>query len=142
MRPWLALALLLASATARADVAAECDYLEISAITGKTPAIDAELKPLESKLKKLPFKWNTFHKLTAGHITLGLNKVVPVKEQDGSATIVLRDRKDKRLELSITIEDAQGKRVLDTKQSVNAGEWNVWGRNVKEDGHILALQCK
>jgi 2-keto-3-deoxy-L-rhamnonate aldolase RhmA len=38
--------------------------------------------------------------------------------------------------------DASGKRVLDNKQSANAGEWLLFGQNVGDNGHILALTCK
>lgn len=124
--------------------AAECDFLEISATNSKTPAIDPELQPLEKKLKKPPFSgWNTFHKLANGHVSLTQLKAESLKLQKGGASLLLRDRTDKRLELTITIDGADGKRVLDTKQSVNvAPEWNIWGHSVGNDGHILALTCK
>ncbi len=129
---------------AHAGNGAECDWLEISATNGKTPAIDAQLQPLEKKLKKPPFSgWNTFHKLASGHVSLTQLKSEPLKLQKGAAALLLRDRTDKRLELTITIDGADGKRVLDTKQSVNvAPEWAIWGHSVGDDGHILALTCK
>jgi hypothetical protein len=129
---------------AHADSKADCDYLEISATNGKAPAIDPELQPLEKKLKKPPFSsWNTFHKLSTGHISLAQQKPEPLKLQKGAASLLLRDRGDKRLELTITIDGADGKRVLDTKQAVNvAPEWNIWGHSVGDDGHILALTCR
>jgi hypothetical protein len=134
----------LASAPdARADGSADCNYLEISATGGKSPAIDGELQALEKKLKKPPFSsWNTFHKLAGGQVTLGRLKAEPLKLQLGAASLLLRERKDNRLELTITIDGPDGKRVLDTKQTINTNEWNVWGHNVKDDGHILALTCK
>ena len=143
-RFWLALAVVLASAVpAFADDKAECDYLEISASTGKDAAIDADLKPLEKKLKKPPFSsWNVFHTLTSGHVTLAKDKPVTMKLKQGQSTVLLRDRSDKRLELTITIDDASGKRVLDNKQSANAGEWLLFGQNVGDNGHIVALTCK
>jgi hypothetical protein len=129
---------------ALADSKAECDYLEITATNGKAPAIDPELQPLEKKLKKPPFaSWNTFHKLAGGHVALVQLKAQTVHLQKGNATLLLRDRIEKRLELTITLDDADGKRVLDTKQSVNvAPDWNVWGHSVGDDGHIFALTCK
>jgi hypothetical protein len=143
-RFWLALAFVLGTAApALADDKAECDYLEISATTGKGPAIDAALKPLEKKLKKPPFSsWNTFHMLASGHVTLVKVKPETVKLKQGQSTLLLRDRTDKRLELTITIDDASGKRVLDNKQSANGGEWLLFGQNVGDNGHILALTCK
>jgi hypothetical protein len=145
-RSWLALAVVLASAApafAQADAKSECDFLEISASTGKDPAIDGDLKPLEKKLKKPPFSsWNVFHTLASGHVSLSKQKSEPLKMKSGQATLLLRDRTDKRLELTIQIDDAGGKRVIDNKQATNAGEWLLFGQNVGDNGHILALTCK
>ncbi len=128
---------------ARADKSADCSYLEIIAATGKQPAIDPELKPLEKKLTKRPFSsWNTFHKLSAGAVKLVQLKPEPLKLQKGASTVMLRDRSDTRLELTITMDGADGKRWLDTKQSVPAGDWTMWVHNVGDDGHIFALTCK
>jgi hypothetical protein len=139
----LAVVLLAASRLASADEKAECSYLEIAASTGKAPAIDGELKPLEKKLKKPPFtSWNTFHKLSGGPVALGKQKAESLKLAQGAASVLLRDRNDKRIDISVTIDGADGKRVLDNKQSMSAGDWSVWVHNVKDDGHILALTCK
>jgi len=139
----VAMTLLLAVRVAHADNKAECEYLEISATNDKAPAIDADLKPLEKKLKKPPFSsWNTFHKLAAGHVSLSQLKAETLKLSKGATSLLLRDRAEKRMELTITIDGADGKRVVDSKQSVNAGEWNIWGHSVGDDGHILALTCK
>lgn len=143
-RFWLALAFVAGSAVpALADDKAECDYLEISASSGKEPAMDAELKPLEKKLKKPPFSsWNTFHTLSSGHLALQKNKAEGPKLKQGSASLLLRERTEKRFELTITIDGADGKRVLDNKQSANVGEWLLFGQNVGDNGHIVALTCK
>ena len=143
-RLWLALAFVLGSAApALADDKAECDYLEISASSGKAPAMDGELKPLEKKLKKPPFSsWNVFHTLASGHVTLQKLKAESPAIKQGKAQLLLRDRTDKRLELTVTIDAADGKRVLDNKQSANAGEWLLFGQNVGDNGHILALTCR
>ncbi|MGE5180871.1 MAG: hypothetical protein ACM31C_02355 [Acidobacteriota bacterium] len=128
---------------AHADKGADCSYLEITATSGKQPAIDPELKPLQKKLTKRPFSsWNTFHKLSAGTVKLVQLKPVPLKLQKGASTVMLRDRSDSRLELTITMDGADGKRWLDTKQSVPAGDWTIWVQNVGDDGHIFALTCK
>jgi hypothetical protein len=143
-RVWIAFAIVVGAATpALADSAAECDYFEISASTGKAPAIDDELKPLEKKLTRKPMSsWNVFHKLSSGHVTLHHLKAEPLKLRQGSASLLLRDRTDKRLELTIDMDGADGKRWLDSKQAANAGEWNVWIHNIKDDGQIVALSCK
>jgi len=143
-RLWLALAFVIGTAApALADDKAECDYLEISASTGKAPSIDAGLKPLEKKLKRPPFSsWNVFHTLSSGHLTLQKLKSDSPKLKQGSASLLLRERTEKRLELTITIDGADGKRVLDNKQSANVGEWLLFGQNVGDNGHIVALTCK
>jgi hypothetical protein len=143
-RLWLALAFVVGTAApALADEKAECDYLEISASTGKAASIDAALKPLEKKLKKPPFSsWNVFHTLSSGHLTLQKLKSDTPKLKQGSASLLLRERTEKRLELTITIDGADGKRVLDNKQSANVGEWLLFGQNVGDNGHIVALTCK
>jgi hypothetical protein len=138
-------AITAASSIVRADpdVKAECEYLEISATTSKAPAVDPELSALDKKLKKPPFSaWNTFHKLSGGPLSLVKQKPNALKLAQGAASLLLRDRTDKKLELSVTIDGADGKRVLDNKQALAVGDWSVWGHSVKDDGHILALQCK
>ena len=131
------------SRLASADEKAECSYLEIAASNSKAPAIDGELKPLEKKLKKPPFtSWNTFKKLSGGPVALGKQKAESLKLAQGAASLLLRDRNDRRIDISVTIDGADGKRVLDNKQSMPAGDWSVWVHNVKDDGHILALTCK
>jgi hypothetical protein len=129
--------------TARADVVADCSFFEITATTAPTPAMDPELKPLEKKLKRPPFaSWNAFHKLAGGAVHLVQHKAEPLHLLQGAASLLLRDRKDARIEWTISVDGADGKRVIDTKQNVNAGDWNVVGHNVKDDGHILALTCR
>ena len=139
-------AITAAGSIARADDhagTAECQYLEISATTSKAPAIDPELKALDKKLKKPPFSaWNTFHKLSGGPISLAKQRPNALKLAQGAVSLLLRDRTDKKLELAVTIDGADGKRVLDNKQALAVGDWSVWGHSVKDDGHILALQCK
>ena len=145
MRYVVAFAIIVAaSSAARADdPKADCEYLEITASTTKSPAIDPELKALDKKLKKPPFaSWNTFHKLSGGPLALVKSKADALKLAQGAASIILRDRTEKRLELTVTIDGADGKRVLDNKQSLAVGDWSVWGHNVKDDGHILALTCR
>jgi hypothetical protein len=132
-----------AMADQKPDEKADCEYLEIAASSGKAPTIDPDLKPLEKKLKRPPFSsWNTFHKLTGGPVALAKQKAEALKLAQGGASLLLRDRTDKKLELTVSVDGADGKRVLDNKQSVPIGEWVVFGHNVKDDGHILALTCK
>jgi len=124
---------------------AECSYMEIAATKADKPQIDPELKPLEKKFKKAPFSaWNSFTKLSSGPASLTKNKPETLKLKQGSASVMLRDRTDKRVELTVTMDDAAGKRVLEAKPAVKAGDWLMLGGpgTSSDDGHILALTCK
>ena len=143
-RIWLAAVVLTAALSTPALAGdADCSYIEIAATNGKAASIDSDLKPLEKKLKKPPFaSWNVFHTLSSGHLTLQKLKSDSPKLKQGSASLLLRERTEKRLELTITIDGADGKRVLDNKQSANVGEWLLFGQNIGDNGHIVALTCK
>ena len=66
------------------------------------------------------------------------------------AELLLRDAttggpKKPRVQLGITLDDKDGKRVIDTKLAVDAGDWLVVGRSLKGTGNrgqIVALTCK
>jgi hypothetical protein len=142
---WLALAIVSVAAVAHADDKAECSYLEISATNASAPSLDPDLKPVEKKLRTPPLNaWNTYRKLSGGPFPLEKQKAEPLKLAQGAASILLRDRQSdgKRLELTVSIDGADGKRVLDNKQNVNVGDWVMFGHNVKNDGHILAVTCR
>ena len=144
-RYWLAAAMVVALAQPAFAGDAECSYIEIAATKTDKPATDAELKPLERKFKKAPFSaWNTFKKLSSGAVSLTKNKPETQKLAQGSSSVMLRDRTDKRVELTVTMEDAAGKRVLEAKPAFKAGDWLMLGGPgvSSDDGHILALTCK
>ena len=123
---------------------AECTYVEISATNAKDASIDPALKPLEKKLKKPPFTaWNTFKQLQSGSASLTKNKAEAIKLKEGASSLMLRDRSEKRVELTVTMDGADGKRVLEAKPAFKAGDWLLLvGTNAKDDGHILGLTCK
>lgn len=126
---------------------ADCSYVEITATNAKTAkdaTIDVDLKPLEKKLKKPPFTaWNTFKKLSSGMSPLTKNKPETLKLKQATASVMLRDRSPKRVELTITLDNAAGKRVLEAKPAVKVSDWLLLVvSNAKDDGHILALTCK
>jgi len=124
---------------------AECSYMEILATKTDKPSVDSELKPLEKKLKKAPFSaWNNFKKLSTGSVSLTKNKSETMKLKQGSAAMMLRDRSEKRVELTVTMDDAAGKRVLEAKPAFKSGDWLMLGgpSGANDDGHILALTCK
>ena len=123
---------------------ADCSYVEITATNAKEAAFDPALKPLEKKLKKPPFTaWNSFKQLSSGAAALGKNKPHRLKLQQGTESIMLRDRATKRVELTVTMDNAEGKRVLEAKPAFKSGDWLLLvGTNAKDDGHILGLTCK
>jgi hypothetical protein len=132
-----------------ADDAASCTFLEIAASTTKEGSVDAELQPLEKKLKKPPFSsFNTFKLLGRQERSLTAMKGESLKLQRGAAQVILRDvdrreGKKARVGVGVQIDDDQGKRVLDTKVSVDAGDYLVLGRLLANgDGHMLAMTCK
>jgi hypothetical protein len=146
LRAWLA-AVVLTGAIAQPAFAgdAECTYVEIAATNAKDAgAIDPALKPLEKKLRKPPFTaWNTFKQLQSGSASLTKNKAESIKLKEGASSLMLRDRSEKRVELTVTMDGSDGKRVLEAKPAFRAGDWLLLvGTNAKDDGHILGLTCK
>jgi hypothetical protein len=142
-------ALAISAAPAHADAPVACAFLEISASKTSEAAIDADLKPLEKKLRKPPFtSYNTFRKLGGADRALAPMKSETLPLKVGSAAVILRDvekreGKKPRVELGITMDDTDGKRVIDTKVSVDGGDYVVLGRSLPNgDGHFLAMTCK
>jgi len=141
----LAAAAWVAPGTARADVTAECDFLEFSARAGDKPAIDGELKPLEKKLKKPPFAtWNQFKLLAHIQKPLAKKKPEPIALKTGSATATLIEIVDKsKVRLTVTMTDARGKEVANNTATVEAGDWVVYVHPLPgNEGHLLAVSCK
>jgi hypothetical protein len=145
LRAWLA-ATVLTGALAQPAFAgdAECTYVEIAATNAKAGSIDPALKSLDKKLKKPPFTaWNTFKELQSGTASLTKNKSEAIKLKEGATSLMLRDRSEKRVELTVTMDGSDGKRVLEAKPAFKAGDWLLLvGTNAKDDGHILGLTCK
>jgi hypothetical protein len=125
-----------------------CDVVEISATSGDKPSIPADLKPLEKKLKKKPFSsWNVFTVLSKSTQTLEKLKAATVKLTKGQAGVLYsgstQSAKKTRIGLTVTTDDENGKRIADTKVSIDAGDYIVIGRTLaNDDGHLLALTCK
>ena len=93
--------------------------------TARTPAIDPELKPLEKKLKKPPFSsWNTFKQLSSGTSSLTKNKAETLKLKQGAATLMLRDRTEKRVELTDHDRRRRAASACSTaKPAFKVGDW-------------------
>jgi hypothetical protein len=132
---------------ASAETKANCELIEISATSAKDPFIDSDVKVLEKKLKKPPFSsWNSFKVLSRAQRSVTQNKPEAVKLAHGTATVLLSSMsaaKPPRISLTVTIDDQDGKRVLDTKLNSDGGEWLVVGRSIPKsnDGELLALTC-
>lgn len=137
------------ASAAHADTPVSCAVVEIEATTSDAPSIGAELRPLEKKLKKPPFSsWNTFKQLGSHAVTLETMKSSTLTLTHGKAQLLLREvttrgQKKTRISLGIAVDDAEGKRVLDSKVAVDAGDYLVVGRSLKGNrGHLLAMNCK
>jgi hypothetical protein len=134
---------------ARADSPVACNVMEIEASTSNAAAIDGDLKPIEKKLKKPPFSsWNTFKSLGGHQITLEPMKAGTLTLVHGKASLLLREvtaraPKKTRIGLGVTLDDADGKRVFDSKLSVDAGDYLVVARSMKGNkAQLLAMSCK
>lgn len=150
---------LLLAATATPAFAQEetvdCGFLEIRASSGETAKLAGDLKVLEKKLKRPPFSsWNIFDLLSSSQQTLTMSKAKTLKLTDGQATVLYRDRtegkdgkdgkKKRRFGLTVTMDDKDGKRVVDIKVNVDTKDYVVVGRSIDngKNGHVLALSCQ
>ena len=141
----LATALVAAPGRARADVTADCDFLEISAKAVDKPAIDGDLKPLEKKLKRPPFgSWNQFKLLGHTQKALAKKKQDPIPLKTGSATATLVEIVDKsKVRLTVMMTDAKGKEVVNNTATVEAGDYLIYGHPLPgNEGHLLSVSCK
>jgi hypothetical protein len=130
---------------ARAEVTADCDFLEISARSGDKPAIDGELKPLEKKLKKPPFStWNQFKLLAHTQKALAKKKPESISLKSGAATATLVEIVDKsKVRLTVTMDDARGKEVANNTATVEAGDFVIYVHPLPgNEGHLLSVSCK
>ncbi len=137
------------AAPARADDPINCGAFEIRASSTDGGKLAPELKVLEKKLKRPPFSsWNTFELLSQNSSTFELKKAKTLKLTDGQATILYREATDKakkrRFGLTVTMDDKEGKRVVDIKVNVDSEDYVVVGRSTDngKNGHVLALSCR
>lgn len=155
--PGALIALLVATATPAAaqDESVDCGFLEIRASSGETARLAGELKVLEKKLKRPPFSsWNTFDLLSSTQQSLPMLKAKTLKLTDGQATVLYREhtegkegkdgKKRRRLALTVTMDDKDGKRVVDIKVNVDSDDYVVVGRSIDngKNGHVLAFSCR
>lgn len=121
-----------------------CEYIEITASTGKDAAVDPALKQLEKKLKKQPWSFNQYKLLTRGEKALEKGKAANLALKSGSATLTLVETVDKSKARLNVSEDHGGKRVVNNTTTIAAGDWLIVGHPVppNNDGHLLAVSCK
>lgn len=126
-------------------VTVSCEFLEITATSGKVPSIDADLAKLKKKFKKPPFSsWNQFKLLMKERRTLVQRKPVTLTLEHGKASANLHGIVNKsQLRLTIEIDDAQGKNVVSSTSTFSGGDYLVHGHSLENNvGHLLALTCK
>jgi hypothetical protein len=131
--------------TARADVTADCEFLEVAAKVGDKPAIDPALAPIEKKLKKPPFStWNQFKLLSRSQKALPKKKPEAISLKVGSATATLVEIVDKsKVRLTVTMADEKGKQVVNNTTTVEGGDHVIFVHELaSSDGHLLSLTCK
>jgi hypothetical protein len=128
---------------------ATCTAIEIAATKAPEPAMAPDLKPLEKKLRKPPLSsWNSFKVLSSSELSLDSMKPASPKLAAGAVTVILRDVDSKegkrsRLTLGIAMDGQTGKRVFDSKLTLDAGDYVVFGETLpNDDGHFVALTCK
>lgn len=130
---------------ARADVAADCEFLEISARTGDKPVFDSELSAVEKKLKKPPFAtWNQFKLLSRSKKSLAKKKTESVGLKIGSATATLVEIVDKsKVRVTISMDDDKGKQVANNTTTIEAGDYVIYVHPMaSNEGHLLSVTCR
>ena len=144
---WIAVLVVASSGAAlaqpkQATPKVDCEFFEATGSKAKEPSIDPELRPIEKKLKKLP--WNTTKQLAHGTQTLQQLKAEGLPVKWGKASVMLNNIVGKsQVQLVVTIDDPAGKRVTNTTTLVSAADYVMWVNETPNDtAHILALTCK
>jgi hypothetical protein len=136
---------------AHADDAVRCQILEIKASSGETDRIDPRLRSIEDKLRQPPFRsWNVFEALERHRVQAERRRPVTLSlVPGGEMTLLYRDTsreegKKPRLRLSLTLDDADGKRLMDATIQLDSGDWYlVGGESLDDDAtYILATGCR
>lgn len=144
------LATLAAAPLAHAEDKASCTVLEIEA-SNSGKGIDKALQPLAKKLKKPPFSaWKSFKLLKRHQRNVVRMKAFTLKlVNKGKMSLLYRDASGSahnktRLRLSLTLDDAKGKRKLDLTIKLDSGDYYLIGGDPLKDGgtYILATSCE
>ena len=126
---------------------ATCTFFEIKA-SNTGAGIDPALDGLVKKLSKPPFSsWKSFKLVKRHDKKLERLKSEEIRLAGGSKLLALyhqrSEGKKARFSLSVTLDDKNGKRAVDTKISVDAGDYFVIAMSTTSaSSDILALTCK
>lgn len=126
----------------------DCQWFEVQGTTQKGvkgPVLDKDLAPLEKKLGSRAFSsWNTFKKLAGDTPSLQKLKAAELALKHGKASVMLDDVVGKsQVRLAVQIDNAAGKRTVNTKALVEAGDFIIWAdEEPNGDAHLLAISCK
>lgn len=134
----------VASAQPKDAISVTCDFIEINATSEKEASVDPALDGLKKKFKKPPFSsWNVFKLQHRESRTLVQKKSETIKLKLGQADAKLLGTANKsQLRLSISL-DVNGKNIVNTTATVEAGDYLVYGHALPDNaGHLLALTCK
>lgn len=150
MRAWIIAGALALGAgvhvgAAHAQPAVNCDFFEVEATAGKTPAVDPGIDGvLAKRFAKGSFKvWNTFKMLSKASRPLQKKKTEKLPLKQGSSQATLVEIVDKsQIRMTLTIDDPSGKTLASSTQTVEAGDWVMVVVEEKDHGHILAGTCK
>ena len=147
----LAFALAPGAGIAQANDAVRCQIFEIKASHGDVETIDRKLSAIETKLRKPPFRaWNVFEALATHRVTAERRRPVKLSlDPGGEMTLLYRDTsraegKKPRLRLSLTLDDEDGKRLMDATIQLDSGDWYlVGGESLGDDAtYVLATGCR
>jgi len=138
-------------AVAQPSGTADLTVYEIRA-SNEAGASDPEVTQgeLGKKLKKGPFRaWSRFQKLAKHTNQIVQLKALAVDVATGKLSVLYRGRqqtkgKKDRLRMSLTMDDRQGKRTLDTTIELDTGDYFLVGGQPLGDGatFILAISVR
>lgn len=147
LRSLITIAVLAFAATPA--LAETCEVVEIEASVTNSPSVDASLNDLSKKLKKMPFSaFNTFKQSKRESKSMSENVPDSFTAKHGSVDLIIRDidkpaKKKKRYSLGVGITNDKGVRWVDTKGSIDAGDFLMFARTVSDSsGIIYAVGCK
>lgn len=135
----LSMAIAVTATAAAAQDAATCDVYEIEASNDTPAGIDKGLASLKSKLEKPPFSgWKKFALVKKHSKSLRSGRAVGIGlSGGGNLSLEVRnvrreEGKKPRLRLSMQIDSAGGKRLVDATTQGDSGDpWLVGGLPVK-----------